>query len=288
MEHPLNYAMGALTLLLIAGGLLTWSGILRALVARRPLVAYEPRALVPWTGFDLSILGLSALVIQAIGVRLVADNGDGEFDVTSPHVMAAVIVSRIAWFAVALVYLARKVGVYADDIGFDLRRLPYDLRLAGTTFLAAILPVYGLQYFVTQVLGYKSEHPLVELTREQPSVGALSLMTLAAVVVAPLVEEFLLRVLVQGWLEKKQLEHRLRSDLMAPDEPAGFGPIIVSAAIFAALHGWPDQIALFVLSLFLGYLYQRTHRIIAPLAVHVCVNSLAAVELWRAFLVDGH
>ncbi len=122
--------------------------------------------------------------------------------------------------------------------------------------------------------------------RSAPNVGVLVLVTVAAVVMAPLVEEFMVRVILQGWLEKKQREYRLRRGDLS-ERPAGFGPIVVSGVIFAALHGWPDAVALFVLSLFLGYAYQRTHRIIAPLVIHVLVNSLAMFELWRLFLADA-
>ena len=42
----------------------------------------------------------------------------------------------------------------------------------------------------------------------------------------------------------------------------------------------PDPVALFILALFLGYVYQRTHRIIAPVFVHACVNALSMIQLW--------
>ena len=65
-------------------------------------------------------------------------------------------------------------------------------------------------------------------------------------------------------------------------------PIVVSAAVFALLH-WghgPDPIPLFFLAAGLGYLYQRTHRIVPCIVVHFLVNSLSMVAL-IAFSLSG-
>ena len=54
------------------------------------------------------------------------------------------------------------------------------------------------------------------------------------------------------------------------------------AVLFGLMHfgHGPDPFALSVLGMFLGYAYWKTHRLAAPLAIHVMVNSLAVVELW--------
>jgi membrane protease YdiL (CAAX protease family) len=241
---------------------------------------------VPWSGVSLAGLAGAWLLVETTAQWVVAPAGGGTRpDVQSPSLVAAVGVARVVWLTFAIVYLSRVEGAYFDDMGFDTRKLESDLRLGVLAFLAAALPVYGIQYLFTQILEFKSKHPLVQLTEHLPTAGVLVLTSIVAVGVAPLVEEFLLRVLLQGWLEKKQIEARQRRG-ENPDRPAGFGPIAVSAAVFALLHvgNGPDWVALFVLALFLGYVYQRTHRIVAPLTLHVCVNSLAMLELWRAFL----
>lgn len=70
-----------------------------------------------------------------------------------------------------------------------------------------------------------------------------------------------------------------------PAEPLawrqGAIPILISSLVFAGLH-WshgPDPIPLFVLALGLGYLYQRTHRILPCVVVHFLVNALALAML---------
>ena len=59
-------------------------------------------------------------------------------------------------------------------------------------------------------------------------------------------------------------------------------PIVVSATVFAAMHvgHGPDPIPLFVLAAGLGYLYQRTHRILPCIVVHVLLNAFSVTMLW--------
>lgn len=62
-------------------------------------------------------------------------------------------------------------------------------------------------------------------------------------------------------------------------------PIVLSAAFFAAMHAshGPAPIPLFLLAIGLGYLYQRTHRILPCIVVHLLLNacSLCALTLER-------
>jgi membrane protease YdiL (CAAX protease family) len=56
--------------------------------------------------------------------------------------------------------------------------------------------------------------------------------------------------------------------------PVGWAPILVSSLLFALAHlGYgPDPVALFVLAVMLGYVYQRTHRIIPCIVTHMLFN----------------
>ncbi len=63
----------------------------------------------------------------------------------------------------------------------------------------------------------------------------IALATVAAVVVAPLVEEFLFRVLLQGWLEAVwSRRRRSRPELRSP--PKSYMPLVLPAALFALMH----------------------------------------------------
>ena len=74
-------------------------------------------------------------------------------------------------------------------------------------------------------------HPIGRLLLEEPSVATLALCLLTAVVVAPIAEEFLFRLLLQGWLEA--FEWRLRRRL-----PVLRIPLPLPMAFVAAINAY--------------------------------------------------
>ncbi len=65
--------------------------------------------------------------------------------------------------------------------------------------------------------------------------------------------------------------------------PFGWLPITISAILFGLAHfGYgPEPIPLFFLGLILGYLYQRTHRIVPSIVAHAIFNLFTMIVLWR-------
>lgn len=65
-------------------------------------------------------------------------------------------------------------------------------------------------------------------------------------------------------------------------------PLLISSFVFAAMHAGhgPDPFPLFLLALALGYLYQRTHRILPSLVLHFLINSTSLIML-AIYLVFG-
>jgi len=65
--------------------------------------------------------------------------------------------------------------------------------------------------------------------------------------------------------------------------PHGWLPIIITAVLFGLAHtGYgPEPIPLFFLGLILGYLYQRTHRILPCIITHAIFNLFTVILLWR-------
>ena len=64
--------------------------------------------------------------------------------------------------------------------------------------------------------------------------------------------------------------------------PHGWFPILISAALFGAAHyGYgPEPVPIFLLAIILGYVYQRTHRIIPCIVAHSLFNALTMITLW--------
>ena len=168
----------------------------------------------------------------------------------------------------------------------------------------------------------------------EPDGWLFLLFTVAAVVFAPICEEIIFRLLLQGWLEKyeddgvrsyasEQTLEAVTSDdgsqTVAPhendanadafaaaieptpayndptikssqpvDTPHGWVAIVISAAFFGLAHlGYgPEPIPLFFLALVLGYLYNRTHRIVPSMVAHALFNAYSMIALWRMVFCD--
>jgi membrane protease YdiL (CAAX protease family) len=148
-------------------------------------------------------------------------------------------------------------------------------------------------------------HPFITMLLESNSPGLWIAVTISAVVVAPIAEEYFFRGLVQGWFES--LLNRAIVDVPpATIDPYGAGsetenpmaepaqpnqgflkyaPILLSSTLFSAAHvghggGW---VAIFVLALPLGCLYQKTRRLLPGILLHMFLN---AISVGLAFIVS--
>jgi membrane protease YdiL (CAAX protease family) len=268
-----QHIFGLLVFALLMGSIVVWMAAIRRLLERHPLVEYEGRLRVSWKAYDLVWLIMAWPILEVAALRIVVGKVDLAQQGLSMASLAAVTAGHFLWVVIAVAYLMGR-GVRPIELGFDASRLGYDVRLGLLTFLAAAPIVYGVQILVSQ-FWTPQVHPLAKLVTERPAGALLAVATLSAVLVAPLAEELLFRVLFQGWLERAMRRRRawgIRIDRVVP--------IVASALVFAAMHQGADRIALFVLALFLGFLYRQTHRIFPSLVVHACINALAIAGLW--------
>jgi membrane protease YdiL (CAAX protease family) len=232
------------------------------------------------------------------------------------------IAATLSTLAFAIVLVCLRTRATITDLGLRLDRWRHDLRVGLLGFIAIAPPVYALQ--ATLVHFFPTQHPMIDILRERPETGAVIAISVSVAFVAPFTEEFFLRVLLQGWLERVVAtaipgafpliadsdpgeipaavtpsvpNGAAQSDnpYAAPQSPrvsaagdtgdvrlARAIPIVTSALIFALLHlgHGPAPIPLFFLALGLGYLYQRTHRLWAPLLVHFLLNTASLAMLW--------
>ena len=104
----------------------------------------------------------------------------------------------------------------------------------------------------------KTQHPLLRLLSDSPTLESILWSVAAAVVVAPLVEELLFRVVLQGWLKT----------VIAPRWAIG-----ITSVLFGFVHGFPDAIPLVVLAIVLGYVYQQRNSYAAVVTMHGLFNA---------------
>jgi len=298
-------AEGLLTLLALlipAGSLTCWVVALRRRRRTGQLLAWEERRPVPWEAVDLGLILLLAFVMTVVvqlvfsqwsGVPLATDVAQLPPDQRLGFVVASFVAS-LAILALVLAVVRLRAGAGARDLGLRRDKVMDDLRLGVVAFLLLASPVFLIQFGLTH--RYPTRHPLVKFLQADPDPRLYAAAFVAAVCVAPLVEEWLFRVLLQGWLEKlaawwpaalhvspivNEPGEEVPGATNAALRPAWW-PIAVSALLFALAHysHGPDPIPLFVLALGLGYLYRQTHRLLPCVVVHLLVNLTTMLQLW--------
>lgn len=174
-----------------------------------PLVRPHPRRPAPWAFFDLvALVGIWLIVSAVVGglwrqagwLPAGVDLAQWEA-VPGRAALAANITVPLLTMAVALPIIALRTGATIGDLGLAPRQLAADLHTGLVAFVMLAPPVYGVQALLVG-LWKPSQHPLIDLFRRAPELDLFVLLCLSAGVVAPLVEELLFRVLLQGFLEK--------------------------------------------------------------------------------------
>jgi membrane protease YdiL (CAAX protease family) len=341
-----SWFAGALALLWL-GSILTWIRLFAIRRERGHFLSYESRSPVPWGSFIalLTVLFVAASIFSSQGADPQAAPAHEAVDTNASDVLyglLAMIASQAFITSLVLIITVVSSQPTLRDLGLPtaVRGLASDIKIGVVAFLAAIVPVHGLQVIMLVLFGLQNEppsHPLVEMIApEGPDVTLFLVASFMAVVMAPLSEEVFFRLIFQGWLEKREARRltpqsansdadvMLIPNSLAPenfeveqiiDEPAptdpttevaalsppelptrglaglpcGWFPILISSLLFAAAHfgHGVDPFAIFVLALILGYVYQRTHRIIPCIVTHMLFNAFAMLVLWQLIFVNA-
>ena len=228
----------------------------------------------------------------------------------------AMILTTIAnLFLMLLLPLIIRAVAGIDLAGLGLRPARALSRNAWRGFVAFFLvsPIVYLTFYLAQTIWKRQEHPVFNTIEQQGAAASAALAILSAVVTAPIVEELVFRGALLGWLTRwaqrraaalgsttggRQVSGGyfdsegvlvLEYDTTAPDanQPETLAappavqwiPNISVSLLFASIHSaqWPAPIPLFLLSLALGWLAQRTRGLAAPIALHITFNGLATL-----------
>ncbi len=337
------------------------------------MLSFEPRRPVPWTLVDLLLAGLAGafllVIFQTMAVaslRLPVPLPDLESLSIGQQIFISSVTSLASFGFLAVGYLIfrRRHRVTNLDLGWDRARIDRDLTVGVAGYVMLIVPMLLIHALVHVIWPTDESHPFIEMLTRDPRWEFWLPITLIAVGVAPIVEEFIFRVALQGWLEALavrwerthapvvdgastdwlsangatnvvteaealpptgadaapvlaerseatmgdrlspadgiQYAYATNTESVSPAEvvtnetatdssgiprtPWGrWLPIVGSSLLFAVAHvgqgGAP--VALFFLALGLGYIYQRTHRVLPTMVVHFLVNLTAMAQLWQ-------
>ncbi len=248
MSQIVPTLLASLALLILLASVAVWATIVQRLRARRPLAPYEPRRPVPWTLAEIiATAGIYLIILLGTAFWLVgeppkpaapddvhavvkheADHAEHR-EITPAH-LAAQSITNVLTVVVVIVLLRSWSGASWEDLGLSLAKLGNDLQLGGLTFLAVVLPVYAMQAVLSHWIS--GQHPVVELVTKNRGPEVLVLTALTTVVVAPLAEEFLFRVLLQGWLEalwsqRRELIEPLSGTVLDQPQPGSVDDVIL-------------------------------------------------------------
>jgi len=170
-----------------------------------------------------------------------------------------------------LVRASQAVEGGAAAFGFNLRHFndSLDRTIAVALFIipATFVTLAGMA-IVTTWLGYpppRLAHTMLEAIRDADSPAVALGLAMVPILLAPVIEEPMFRGMMQTVLR----------------HAAGFErwpTIIITSVLFSLVHlaavPWQSMPGLFVLSLGLGYAYERTGKLWAPMAIHALFNAV--------------
>jgi membrane protease YdiL (CAAX protease family) len=305
---------------ILASGIVVWVwlGIRRA--RGLPALKQESYKSVPWSSTDLLLAIVAILAVQLLGLSAATfaakTDGPVQIDRLSPRLTLVIlglnVTTHFAALLAALAVVVVRARAKPADLGINGPSCRSDVNKGVVAFVAVAPLVYGLQIFFTEYAGVEYKHPLIESIRRERSLPLVILVVASAVIAAPVVEEFIFRVLLQGWLEKAEFAllamrgrrasnvatevHDVRSSrdvetFAQPSVatqhgllglPAGSIPIFFSSALFAQMHAGQGQapVPLFFFALVLGFLYHRTHRVIPSITTHALLNAVSLVAFF--------
>ncbi len=144
------------------------------------------------------------------------------------------------------------------DFGVSSHAINGQLKDGVWGFGASVAPVAIVLASTYWLRTDETQHTLLKLLAADSSVSTVLIVVLSAVVAAPLIEELIFRVVIQGWLQTK----------LHPVAAIG-----ITSVLFAAVHGFPDSLALLPLAAILGVLYYRRFSYVAVVVAHMLFNA---------------
>jgi uncharacterized protein len=241
---------------LLGGSVMAWSWLIAGGMPSESADNAPSEPPPVWSPWPLAIT-VAWLAMTTTGAILANSQPD------RPRATAADVAANAAIGAGLIAFLL--ISLHATEprglapFGISLRRWPRQLALGVFGLLLAIGPVTVSLAATAAWRPQDTQHSFLQLLASQPPVEVLLLMLFTVCVIAPLSEELLFRVILQGWL---------RSRL------ARWPAILLTAALFALIHGWRDSLPLLPLALILGWLFDRHHSYLAVVTTHSLFNGV--------------
>jgi uncharacterized protein len=217
----------------------------------------EPRA--AWTGQPEFLAALLCVLYFSLSVtaKFVWEASSSPTAITHAGLYNVIILSG-GLTLVLLALLLSNGRCAARSFGLKGRPFARSLLDGLFGFRLAILPMAVAIVVMAPFRTRETQNPLLTLMADNLEPVTISLVIFIAVLIAPLSEELMFRVILQGWL---------RTML-----PARWAVPLVAVG-FSAIHGAVDGLALIPLALVLGWVYEQRHNYFTVVVIHGLFNA---------------
>jgi membrane protease YdiL (CAAX protease family) len=235
-------------------------------------------------------LGAWFLVQAYLAQRFMTEHGESTTAPATQMTLSLVESAVVSTLGEAALLLSLVVASSAfrpgglGRLGFGLPSLRRSV-LPGAIAVAAVLPFMYAVLIGTQTVyealryPHPAAHPLLEALQDHAVLAFQAMVAFSAVVIAPIAEELLFR----GQLQTA-LVHALAgsSDRPAiqPGPRARWLAILLVSATFAMFHPAWMRPPLFLLSVCIGYAYERTGNLWVAIIIHAGFNAFNVINVW--------
>lgn len=246
----------SLLVLLASLSLMVWGRIALRWSAGRPALEPLPRNPSPW--LPIASAAAAAFVALMVVLSVLIELGLlVQGTTTTLRDLQSSVVDGTMHIAIALLLLTGAGRVPLREVGLHLDPLGRQFLDGVVGFLASIIPVALMLALTYSLRTPDNQHPFLKLLQADGTPETAAWLLLTAVVVAPIKEELIFRVMLQDGLARR----------------IGSAPAIaITSVLFCLVHGFPDSLALFPLALILGYVYDRRQSILSVVLIHALFN----------------
>ncbi len=228
-----------------------------------PRLKIDPK---PWSLRDV-LLATAALVLVLVAgdatVALILKLAHWDEDNALPWLLGVDMLLRIAILVGFVAFFRRRSIDWRQALGLR-RASPLQSIGLGATFFLAVLPLLAAVFTIygnlCHLVGIKDEpQPISDLLATSDSMIVVVLITVFAVTIAPVFEEFFFRGFAYPPLKQRWGTWRA---------------LMIVSALFTVIHFHvPSMGPLFALAIGLGLAYELTGSLLAPITMHALFNA---------------
>lgn len=204
-----------------------------------------------------------AYLAITVNTSIMRDSSEQTIEFAAYLVTALVEILLIATTLVlAWALFARRIRGF----GLNFKTLPGDIPPAIVNFIAILpfvwLGIIAVDFFGKLVAGEQFElkpNQALDSLTQNPQLAMRIMMLSFTLVVVPIFEELLFRGLMQSMA---------RAWLNSP-----WAAILLTSLIFALMHPMQHWPAIFILSLAIGYSYEKSGSLFRPIIIHILFNT---------------